>query len=232
MSVSYLAMNLFPTNARRVFPCIDEPTETSIISFTINEAPYANIISNTQLEAADSVSFKSMAGAPFRWALFGHDFTTYNVPVTNIVQLAGRPGLAGQENQASVAINSIYGTLNEWTNKPYLEIVNNQADNMHILAIPDVDIEWNTLSVIGLWNKYWLSFGDLIGTRDFVFNLREAPIDRGALGTCSKCPLGKGLGKSMVHPNSKIDCERLVPQLGRIPVSQSTRTLSPLEKEQ
>ncbi|CAH0407482.1 unnamed protein product [Chilo suppressalis] len=151
---SYLAMNLFPTNARRVFPCIDEPTETSIISFTINEAPYANIISNTQLEAADSVSFKSMAGAPFRWALFGHDFTTYNVPVTNIVQLAGRPGLAGQENQASVAINSIYGTLNEWTNKPYLEIVNNQADNMHILAIPDVDIEWNTLSVIGLWEPY------------------------------------------------------------------------------
>ncbi|RVE43926.1 hypothetical protein evm_011437 [Chilo suppressalis] len=150
----YLAMNLFPTNARRVFPCIDEPTETSIISFTINEAPYANIISNTQLEAADSVSFKSMAGAPFRWALFGHDFTTYNVPVTNIVQLAGRPGLAGQENQASVAINSIYGTLNEWTNKPYLEIVNNQADNMHILAIPDVDIEWNTLSVIGLWEPY------------------------------------------------------------------------------
>ncbi|RVE48164.1 hypothetical protein evm_007224 [Chilo suppressalis] len=28
-------------------------------------------------------------------------------------------------------------------------------------------------------------------TRDFVFDLRGPPIDRGALGTCPKCPMGK-----------------------------------------
>ncbi|CAH0405678.1 unnamed protein product [Chilo suppressalis] len=34
-------------------------------------------------------------------------------------------------------------------------------------------------------------FADLTGTRDFVFDLRGAPIDRGALGTCPKCLQGK-----------------------------------------
>ncbi|RVE40602.1 hypothetical protein evm_014747 [Chilo suppressalis] len=39
----------------------------------------------------------------------------------------------------------------------------------------------------------------------------------------------KQLAKQHPQPNNKIDCERLVSELGRKPVSQSTRTLPPLE---
>lgn len=43
-------MNLHPTNARRVFPCIDEPTEESTISLRFNNVPFDNIVANSQLE--------------------------------------------------------------------------------------------------------------------------------------------------------------------------------------
>ncbi|CAG9795011.1 unnamed protein product [Diatraea saccharalis] len=143
-------MNLHPTNARRVFPCIDEPTETPLISFTINDVNYQNLISNSNPVNDNPNSFTALSGAPFRWALFGHNFTTYDAPNPNVL-LSGRPGLAGQENVASQAINSFYLFLNTWTDKSYFEIVVDQSNNMHIIALPDVDIEWNSLSIVGLW---------------------------------------------------------------------------------
>jgi hypothetical protein len=82
--------------------------------------------------------------------LIGHDFTPYNVPVSNVL-LFGRQGQQGQDNLASVAINSFFNTLNDWTNKNYFDIQVNQATNMHIIAFPDVAKEWNSLSIVGIW---------------------------------------------------------------------------------
>lgn len=45
-----MAMYLFPTNARRVFPCIDELQAHTAISFTFEDVPFNNIVSNTRTE--------------------------------------------------------------------------------------------------------------------------------------------------------------------------------------
>ncbi|CAH2217442.1 jg25470, partial [Pararge aegeria aegeria] len=46
----YIAMNLHPNNARRVFPCMDEPNLlTTGLSFTFNDMGFDTILSNTQL---------------------------------------------------------------------------------------------------------------------------------------------------------------------------------------
>lgn len=40
-------MNLFPTNARRVFPCMDELQAVATISFIFEEVPFDEIVSNS-----------------------------------------------------------------------------------------------------------------------------------------------------------------------------------------
>lgn len=47
---SYLAMNLHPTYARRVFPCMDEPFVPNtgpLITINFNNPEYNNIIANS-----------------------------------------------------------------------------------------------------------------------------------------------------------------------------------------
>lgn len=47
----YVAMNLHPMNARRVFPCMDEPSLRSRITFTFNNMEYETMVSNSLLQA-------------------------------------------------------------------------------------------------------------------------------------------------------------------------------------
>lgn len=47
LSSQYVGMNLFPTNARRVFPCMDELQASTMISFTFENVPFTEIVSNS-----------------------------------------------------------------------------------------------------------------------------------------------------------------------------------------
>lgn len=82
--------------------------------------------------------------------MIAHNFETITVPTTNVL-LFGRPGLFGQDSVASIAINYYFNTLNTWTNKNFLEIDINQDGRMLILALPDVSVDWYSLSVVGIW---------------------------------------------------------------------------------
>lgn len=45
-----MGMNLHPIFARRVFPCMDEPTLTAKFKFTFKNLNYQHIVSNSALE--------------------------------------------------------------------------------------------------------------------------------------------------------------------------------------
>ncbi|KAG6458907.1 hypothetical protein O3G_MSEX011116 [Manduca sexta] len=150
----YIAMNLHPTNARRVFPCMDEPTEASTITISFKNIEQTNIVANADLDASnsnDGVSqFRPLQGPPHVWGMIAHDFNNLNIPATNVA-LIGRPGVPNQDSQGSIAINAYFNYLNTWTEKQYFEIIVNQNSRLHIIALPDVDREWNALSTIGIW---------------------------------------------------------------------------------
>ncbi|KAJ8733125.1 hypothetical protein PYW08_001423 [Mythimna loreyi] len=150
---TYVAMNLNPTYARRVFPCMDEPTEISITSFKFNNLDYNHLVSNSMLEPNSANQFRSMLLPPHLWGMIAHNFININIPAAN-VRLFGRGGSWNQDIQASIAINSFYFNLNEWTQMPYTEININQVGSMNIIAIPDVSTDWNALSIVGIWEPY------------------------------------------------------------------------------
>ncbi|NP_001266329.1 membrane alanyl aminopeptidase-like [Bombyx mori] len=153
--VSYLAMNLHPTHARRVFPCFDEPNEAANIRFTFNDVEFNNIVTNSLPEENAENRFRALASSPHRWGMIAHDFINLNIPTTDVL-LVGRPGLSNQDSQASLAINAFFSFLNEWTEKPYFEIILNQESRMHVIALPDVDRDWHALSIVGIWEPYLL----------------------------------------------------------------------------
>nr|WAK99419.1 aminopeptidase N 9 [Spodoptera frugiperda] len=152
---TYLAMNLHPTYARRVFPCMDEPTEASIISFSFEGLEYNHLTSNAMLEENSQTHFRPLVGPPHLWGMIAHNFGTVNLPTSNVV-LYARPGISNQESQASVAINFFFNNLNEWTQKPYFEVIENQDGRMNIMVLPDVSTDWNSLSTVGIWEPYVL----------------------------------------------------------------------------
>ncbi|KAL4705516.1 hypothetical protein ACJJTC_011458 [Scirpophaga incertulas] len=152
---NYIGMNLSPTNARRVFPCIDELTESPRISIAFNGIEYENLQANSVAEDDEPSNFKVLQGIPNRFAFIGNNFQIYTRTQNNICIL-GRPEITGQENLAAVAISSFYDTLNAWTNKNYFQILLNQASEMHVIALPDVDVEWNSLSIVGVWEPYMM----------------------------------------------------------------------------
>ncbi|KAJ0178636.1 hypothetical protein K1T71_005411 [Dendrolimus kikuchii] len=152
---SYIGMNLHPTHARRVFPCMDEPTEASTIRFTFDNMGYTNLIGNSLLEDNSETQFRALQGPPHLWGVVAHNMIPLSIPTSNVV-LQARAGLAGQTSQADIAINSYFNNMNDWTQKDYFEIVLNQNNNFNILALPDVDREWHTLSTTGIWEPYLL----------------------------------------------------------------------------
>ncbi|XP_063360349.1 aminopeptidase N-like [Cydia amplana] len=153
--IDYLAMNLHATNARRVFPCMDELTEPSTISFTFNNIPYNNIFMNSAQEDNTNGQFKALLGPAGLWGMVAHNFNNINNPAAG-VQLYARPGVINQENQASVAINSYFNNLEQWTQKPYNEIVLDQDGRMLVIALPDVHKDWYALSTVCIWEPYVL----------------------------------------------------------------------------
>ncbi|KAI8424610.1 hypothetical protein MSG28_003044 [Choristoneura fumiferana] len=153
--VNYLAMNLHATNARRVFPCMDELTEASTISFTFNNIPYNNIVMNSRLEDNSANQFRPLQNPASLWGMVAHNFNNINNPTAN-VQLHARPGVSNQENQASVAINYYFNNLEEWTSKTYTEIVLDQDGRMLVIALPDIHKDWYALSTVCIWEPYVL----------------------------------------------------------------------------
>ncbi|XP_068631137.1 membrane alanyl aminopeptidase-like [Battus philenor] len=156
---TYLAMNLHPTFARRVFPCVDEPTESSNIRFTINNVQYDNIVMNSMLEENSATQFRPLQGPPHLWGMVAHNLNNAYFPTPNVV-LNGRSGVMNQDAQASIAINHYFNALNEWTSKPYVEIVVNQNGRLNIIAVPDIDRDWYALSTVSIWEPY--VFMDLV----------------------------------------------------------------------
>lgn len=82
--------------------------------------------------------------------MIAHNFININVPVANIL-LHARAGLQSQDAQASVAINSFFNNLQEWTDRDFFSIHLNQDGRLNIVALPDVSTNWHSLSVIGIW---------------------------------------------------------------------------------
>ncbi|XP_075971877.1 membrane alanyl aminopeptidase-like isoform X2 [Anticarsia gemmatalis] len=150
---SYLAMNLHPIYARRVFPCIDEPTASSMIRFTFNGLDYTHLVSNSMLEENSQTQFRALESPPHVWGMIAHNFININIPTAQVL-LFGRAGITNQDAQASVAINYYYNQLNEWTNRPYLEIIQNQDGRMNIVALPDISMDWHALSTVAIWEPH------------------------------------------------------------------------------
>ncbi|XP_059049748.1 aminopeptidase N-like [Achroia grisella] len=151
---SYVAMNLYPTHARRVFPCMDELTQRPNISFSFNGLDYNNIVTNSMPQQNSQTQFRGLTGTPHSWGMMAHNFDFLVTPHTN-VQIFGRPNLQGvQHDQASVAISSYFSFLNEWTNRNYFDIVFEQDGRMLIFILPDISTDWYSLSIVGLWEGY------------------------------------------------------------------------------
>ncbi|XP_072939971.1 membrane alanyl aminopeptidase-like [Epargyreus clarus] len=156
--VKYLAMNLHPINARRVFPCIDEPNILSTVTFTFNDTDFNHMVANSLLEENSSTQFRPLQGPMHLWGMVAHNLNNINIPIANVL-LYARPGVANQDAQAAVAINFYFTQLNEWTRKPYTEIVRDQDGRMHIFAFPDIYRDWYALSTVCLWEPYVLMEG-------------------------------------------------------------------------
>lgn len=82
--------------------------------------------------------------------MVGHSFPNAIPIAAQNVFVYGRSGL-NQDNQASLSINYYFNELNEWTNKPYFEIVLNQDGRMNIFALPDTARDWYALSTVCIW---------------------------------------------------------------------------------
>ncbi|CAK1546282.1 unnamed protein product [Leptosia nina] len=157
-SETYVAMNLHPTNARRVFPCIDEPNVQTTISFTFAGVnTYTNVIANSKRLATQptegELQFEPLSGAPYLWGMMAHNLSPANLPASNVV-LYTRPTRNSGDLQTSVAINNYFNFFNNFTAKPYDSIIANQQGGMHIMALPDVDRDWYALSTIAVWEPY------------------------------------------------------------------------------
>ncbi|XP_026737103.1 membrane alanyl aminopeptidase-like isoform X2 [Trichoplusia ni] len=150
---TYVGMNLHPIYARRVFPCMDEPTLTAKFKFTFKNLNYQHIVSNSALEDNSDDTFRTLESPPHLWGMVAHNLAIINTPIQN-APLFARPGLTGQMSQPSVAINSYYNFLNAWTNRSFVDIIADQNGNMNILALPDVSKDWNSLSTVGIWEPY------------------------------------------------------------------------------
>ncbi|XP_047528953.1 membrane alanyl aminopeptidase-like [Vanessa atalanta] len=172
---NYIAMNLYPTHARRVFPCMDEPNLSTITTFTFENMGYENIITNAMTAPESQTTFRALEGPPYLWGMVAHDFRTVVSPATN-VHLYVRQGVSNQENLAATAIHSYYLALNEWTQKPYTEIIANQDGRMHVLALPDVSQDWYALSTVCIWEPYVLTenTGSALQRKLVVVNIAEA----------------------------------------------------------
>ncbi|XP_049694530.2 membrane alanyl aminopeptidase isoform X1 [Helicoverpa armigera] len=150
---TYVGMNLHPTYARHVFPCVDEPDVPAAATFMFNNMQYSNILANSMLMENSQNEFRTLTGPLHVWGMIAHDFVNINIPTTNVM-LIGRPGLSNQDSQASIAINTYFNNLNEWTGKSYQEIIVDQDGRMNIIALPDVSTDWNSLSIVGIWEPY------------------------------------------------------------------------------
>ncbi|VVD01645.1 unnamed protein product, partial [Leptidea sinapis] len=156
---TYLAMNLHPTNARRVFPCFDDITvPANTFSLNVAGLNYQNMASNTAVQSVEDgvTKFTPMINSfPYLWGLVAHNMNAVSIQFQNVIFYI-RQGVMNQDALSSSAINSFFSTLTEWTKKPYEEIFNGQEERLHILAVPDVDRDWYALSTISIWEPYVL----------------------------------------------------------------------------
>lgn len=80
--------------------------------------------------------------------MVAHNMNAANLPTSRVIVYT-RPGRAG--DQSNVAISSYFNFLNEFTDKPYENIIANQQGELHIIATPDVDRDWYALSTMVIW---------------------------------------------------------------------------------
>lgn len=155
---SYLAMNLHPTHARRVFPCLDEPTESSLISFNFNNEEHREIIGNSINEGDDDeAEFKKLQSPTHLWGMVAHNFISVNV-MGDRLRLSGR--VHNQGAYAQIMMQEIFTFLDEWTDKPFDEIDEAQNGHLHVFAMPDITRDWYALSTIAIWEPHVLMEDD------------------------------------------------------------------------
>ncbi|CAH0725369.1 unnamed protein product, partial [Brenthis ino] len=92
----------------------------------------------------------------YLWGMVAHNFDVTNIPSVN-VQIHTRQRVSNQNTVTSVAIIDYFNALNEWTEKPYDEIVMNQNERMNIIAVPDISRDWTALSTVCIWEPYILT---------------------------------------------------------------------------
>ncbi|XP_045765828.1 aminopeptidase N-like [Maniola jurtina] len=154
----YIAMNLHPTNARRVFPCMDEPNLSArYLTFTFKDMDnFARLLTNSRLVEGSTTIFETLEGPVHRWAMVAHSLNHVNTPVTDLVNLYAREGTNRQETVASGAISHFYNALNEWTGREHQNIIRDQNGGLHVMAMPDVARDWYGLSTLCIWEPYIL----------------------------------------------------------------------------
>ncbi|XP_052740779.1 aminopeptidase N-like [Bicyclus anynana] len=153
----YIAMNLHPTNARRVFPCMDEPNLRSVaVTFNFIDMGFEHLMTNTALAGDSETTFQPLQGPVHRWAMVAHSMNNIVNPVPNLVSLYVRRGILNQDQYGSVAISSYYVALNTWTGLDHSQIIEHQDGGLHVMAVPDVHRDWYGLSTLCIWEPFIL----------------------------------------------------------------------------
>ncbi|CAH2105886.1 unnamed protein product [Euphydryas editha] len=157
----YVAMNLHATNARRVFPCLDEPNLSAVTSFTFEGFDHETILSNAQLEDNEqesSITFRPLEAPSYLWGMVAHNLQEVTQLASTNARLYVRPGInSNLHSVASIAISDFYNNLNVWTGQAHSEMLLNQNGNLHVMTLPDVSRDWYALSTICIWEPYVLT---------------------------------------------------------------------------
>ncbi|GBP46434.1 Membrane alanyl aminopeptidase [Eumeta japonica] len=153
---SYLAMNLYPTHARRVYPCMDLLTAGAPLTMTFHNEEYNNIIGSSLNDGTvREAEFLPIMSPTHLWTLVAHNFANLINPGDRLRMLS-RVGVSGQDSYASIVTQNVINFLNEYTGKNYFEIDASQDQNLNIFAMPDLTQPWHSLSSVAIWEPYML----------------------------------------------------------------------------
>ncbi|XP_045446721.1 membrane alanyl aminopeptidase-like [Melitaea cinxia] len=156
----YIGMNLHSTYARRVFPCLDEPNLSAMTTFTFVGFDHEHILSNSLPEENQTegmIMFRPLEAPNYLWGMVSHNLQIATQLAQSRVLLYVRPDIQNLFNLASVILTNFYTTLNEWTNQPHSEIVQNQDPTLHVMAVPDISRDSYALSTVSIWEPYILT---------------------------------------------------------------------------
>lgn len=95
--------------------------------------------------------FRPLEAPNYLWGMVSHNLQIATQLAQSRVLLYVRPDVQNLFNLASVILTNFYTALNEWTNQPHSEIVQNQDPTLHVMAVPDISRDTYALSTVSIW---------------------------------------------------------------------------------